>query len=594
MIPILISLLLTAHGQPGQDCNNRMGNRCRAGVRQAARGTTPLAFFEFANAQGYGLPPVCSPPNWLQWSEQLQNVVWNTGSSVVALPTITPDQATAPDGTPTADRVVFPATTGTQYSIVYQTALNPAGPGMVATGSFWVKGNAQSGTLHYHMQVPIVSGTCAYSASTWVQCSVSYTASGNSVLVIGQDSADTGATPWAAADVFLWGAAVNIGSSAAPYTKTVGTAAGPSVSGAKGEPVTWTRGSTAYCTRSAAESSIANGDLVLMANNQPRVMALGGPLGVLVESSRTNPVLQSESLDNAAWTLTASGVANPTVTPNAATAPNGTLTAERVQIPAVTAAQFSAIEQPAGACPNALDSASLFVRGNATSGTISLVVGSPVVCLSCAYNSTGWSRCEPASFTLASGGLFLVGNDGVDCGSGQGAQDVFIWGTQCEAGAYATSYMPTASVGVTRSPETAVASLTMPQQPISIAWTSGVALPAAATPDRVGVMLRALAGSGDYSAAYFQSQFRADVVGTATNVVTGAGTSVVGDRWAMSHTVSGVLTTFKNSNQTGTATLANTLTGATVIGIGDSPAGASQLDGINSRVCVDPSPSRCR
>ena len=68
--------------------------------------------------------------------------------------------------------------------------------------------------------------------------------------------------------------------------------------GAKGEALTFARTGNATCTRTAtgglATSGIANGDLVVMSANQPRVeYDSAGTLGLLVESARTNSALRS-------------------------------------------------------------------------------------------------------------------------------------------------------------------------------------------------------------------------------------------------------------------------------------------------------------
>ena len=101
--------------------------------------------------------------------------------------------------------------------------------------------------------------------------------------------------------------------------------------GAKGEALTFTRTGNATCSKQGlATTGIADGDLVVCTANQPRVESSGGVLGLRVEGARTNSVLRSQELDNAAWTLDfAGGGVIPTRTANAATAPDGTPSAER-------------------------------------------------------------------------------------------------------------------------------------------------------------------------------------------------------------------------------------------------------------------------
>jgi len=421
--------------------------------RRFQRNTTaPLAFFEFAPASGAGLGSPCSPPNWVTSSETF-NSGWTLANSVAALPVVTADFGVAPDGTTTADRVQFAATSGTQFSFLFQSAATIAS-GWPATGSVYIKGNGTSGTINLGLQTPVITSLCNYNATTWTRCSISYTAnSASTSFVIGNDSFNTGGVVFAANDVLLWGGMVNVGSTPAPYVKTVAAYVGPPVTGAKGEAVTWTRASGAMCTRSASESSIANGDLVYTANNQPRVMSLGGPLGVLVESSRTNNLIQSQAIDNASWSKSQNGTPGlPVATVDQTTAPDGTVSAERVVYPTTGAAQSSFTGQTGGCGATVGPKAgTVYVKGNGASGTIDVCIDFPMACSSCNYTSTSWTRCSAINSNSASAHNFYVGNMTNQTTIARAANDVFVWGAQCEDGAYATSYSPTVASATIRS-----------------------------------------------------------------------------------------------------------------------------------------------
>lgn len=70
-----------------------------------------------------------------------------------------------------------------------------------------------------------------------------------------------------------------------------------------------------------------SGGVESFAPDMPRIT----DLGLLVERSATNLLLRSEQLDQVPWTASAFGGAlAPVVTPNAALAPDGTLTASQV------------------------------------------------------------------------------------------------------------------------------------------------------------------------------------------------------------------------------------------------------------------------
>lgn len=142
--------------------------------------------------------------------------------------------------------------------------------------------------------------------------------------------------------------------------------------GAKGEALTFTRASTGTCTKGNTTSGIANGDLVTCGNDLPRVMPGGdgtGGLGLLVESTRTNVVTQSQAIDNAAYAdFVGTGGAAPTLNAaNGATAPDGTATAEQYTFAATTGAQASARAQVA--LTAAAYSCTAFVQGQAGAGT---------------------------------------------------------------------------------------------------------------------------------------------------------------------------------------------------------------------------------
>lgn len=113
--------------------------------------------------------------------------------------------------------------------------------------------------------------------------------------------------------------------------------AGIDVTGAKGEAVTWNRASAAGCLRQGlAATGILNGDFVQVPANRPRVVPNGaGTNGLLFEASRTNYLNASSDLtDIGNWFSASVGVAAPTITANAGIAPDGTMTATRVQVPA--------------------------------------------------------------------------------------------------------------------------------------------------------------------------------------------------------------------------------------------------------------------
>lgn len=232
--------------------------------------------------------------------------------------------------------------------------------------------------------------------------------------------------------------------------------------GAKGEAMTFTRTGNATCSKQGlATTGIADGDLVVCTANQPRVESSGGVLGLRVEGARTNDVLRSQQLENAVWLLTSGGAPNPgvpVVTANAATAPDGTVTADRLDFGSTTGTGFGVIYQGPFVSTAASWSHSVYVKGVSGSGTVYLMStpGGSYNTSACAFVSTSWSRCTVTGTETATNWFLQIGYDLRDgAQTGQGAQSVYLWQAQREAGAYATSPIPTVAAAVTRNQDRA-------------------------------------------------------------------------------------------------------------------------------------------
>ena len=375
---------------------------------------------------------------------------------------------------------------------------------------------------------------------------------------------------------------------------TSGVCSTTAPTGAKGETLTFTRASNGTCTKTAsgglATTDIANGDLVVLSSNVARVeYDSQGYLGLLVESARTNSALRSEEFDNAAWTKYSFGTgSNPTVTANAATAPDGTATADRVQFTAVDGASQSGLLQAVG-ITTGTNAISVYVKGVSGSGSIQLAVYSAATCVTCNYVSTSWSRCSVAGAITASGHI-RIGNDPAVCGGGAlGAQDVYLWGAQFEVGAYATSYIPTTSATVTRAVETAS--------------FAGVSWPTSASISIADSFYGPTPASGSSRAA---GEFTA--IASLLNESGGLWrwyTGGLGQTVALASTTSGVrIYGYHDGSVRGMGFGANTAGptadadannkfGATYY-VGGVGGGGNPADAIISRICVDPDASRCR
>lgn len=248
---------------------------------------------------------------------------------------------------------------------------------------------------------------------------------------------------------------------------------GAAVTGTKGQAITFARNSAAACMKAGQYSGLVAGDLVMLTANQPRAMAGqtgGASLGLMMENEATNTITYAEELDNAAWTgSSAGGPAVPTVTANAGTAVDNTATAERIQIPATTAGQYSAQLQLAasGGCPTTAGgkvSLSAFVQGVSGTSTIDLTINdgsgaAEIAHADCTYVAATITRCVLEDVTINAGagaGNVLIGNmTSANGGTNRGAADFYLHGVQCEAGRTASSYIKTTSAAATRVAETA-------------------------------------------------------------------------------------------------------------------------------------------
>lgn len=237
----------------------------------------------------------------------------------------------------------------------------------------------------------------------------------------------------------------------------------------QGGAVTVTRATSAYCTR-------ADGTLVLLGNNLPRVES--GRLAV--DGAATNLALYSQEFDRGTdnpgvpdaatpWARFRAGTpslpAYPAVTANAATAPDGTQTAEQVDFPAVTTAShgasaYSIVEQQlTGVSTSAANAGGLYMRACTGTATVRLffVASGPTYRNNTECNlTTTWSRCVAESTTVFVAGTWWLGF-GIDKRAGSadvGAQCIYVW--QGDANASASRMGPpilTTNATATRNAE---------------------------------------------------------------------------------------------------------------------------------------------
>ena len=232
---------------------------------------------------------------------------------------------------------------------------------------------------------------------------------------------------------------------------------------------TFTRATTATTVNSA-------GTIISVASGTPR--SYYDPttlqyLGYLAEGARTNLCLQSADLATS-WTpvrasVGVNQVASPDGSVNAdkliedSTAANSHyIQAASISIANTTAYTFSAFVKPAGRSFIAVqgDISGGFLGGASgfsLSGAGSVVgLGAGVSSATIVSYPNGWYRITvtaTSSGITASPGVALRTSSGtaIESYNGDGTSGVYLWGAQLEAGAFASSYIPTTTASVTRN-----------------------------------------------------------------------------------------------------------------------------------------------
>jgi len=173
---------------------------------------------------------------------------------------------------------------------------------------------------------------------------------------------------------------------------------------------------------------------------------------LLYSTARTNYAGFSQDPTQAVWIKGLSGTGTaPTVTGNYALAPDGTMTAARLQTnqgAGTTASDFSLLEGPwSGATISQPSRSSIWLKSNTGSNQTVYLSGSAAQQLDKVVTVTpDWQKFEinPVAATIFSGasGLSFVGARGGQTASGT-AQDILVWGHKVDN--EVSSYFPTTS-----------------------------------------------------------------------------------------------------------------------------------------------------
>ena len=398
-----------------------------------SRTIDPRITFTRATTATYynGVTSALAEQNLLTYSQTFSNAAWVASNATVGAVT------TAPDGTSTA----YPLTASAGNGTLLQTFTATAN---AYTFSIYIQ--RVTGTGNIDITVDGVTYSTQTTTGTWTRFSVTTTPAAGTKTA-GIKLATSGDA------VNIWGAQIEQRSTATAYTAT---------------------------TSSAITNYIPQ--LMTAASGVPRLdydPVTRVPKGLLIEEQRTNLLTYSSQFNNAVW-----GGSNTTRTANTIVSPDGTIDAYTITASnisygclfrgsyAYTASTTYTLSvyvkagtanrlglRVSGNCAASGDfypwfdlTTGVFTTVTPTAGTIvngsSTSIGNGWWRLSVVYTTPSVAPTSVTDFAIvnSSGGTNYVP---------AGTETVYLWGAQLEAGAFATSYIPTTSAQVTRNPDQA-------------------------------------------------------------------------------------------------------------------------------------------
>ena len=389
--------------------------------------------------------------NLLLQSQTFDNASWTKTNS-----TVTANVVAASDGTMTADKLAENATTGVhglQPSVtvsagsVTVSVFAKAAERSVLQICFgsgistqYANFDLSTGVVSQSGGSPTTSIVESPTGSGWYRCVITITAlaATSNLNLLCADSTTLGRLgTYAGTDgsgIYIWGAQMEQRSSVTAYTATT------------------TAAITNYIpAMQTAASGAARFDCVPVGRES---------LGLLIEESRTNLLTYSDQFDNANWTKTAA-----TIVSNTIIAPDGTLTGDKL-----VADTTSSVHIVAGLATVVSGTAYMFSvylkAGEETTAWLWNNVGGAVASFNLSTGTAtgsgvitsvgnGWYRCAIPYTPGGTVGQVRVYPRQSTAYVGDGWSGLYVWGGQLEAGAFATSYIPTVASQVTRATDAA-------------------------------------------------------------------------------------------------------------------------------------------
>ncbi len=371
-----------------------------------------------------------APVNLLTFSEQFDNAVWQKLAAGTAVaPVVTANYATAPDGTLTADRIVFDRGTGTTGSDISYINQSITSVPSDCTGSIWLR-TTDGSTKSISFRVGNTFNYTANVTGTWTRFTLTGTAPITRVDLLAYGNASVQVT-----DLLVWGAQLNTGSTALPYVATT---------------------SSIYLPPSYNSTTPKN----LLGFTQEFDNAAWTKSNSFVQ---TNLLTWSEQFDNAVWIK-----ANTTITVNTSTAPDGATTADTLTASAGTTVKLIAATATTPA--STASTFSVYAKAG-TNGYIQLYnngdvqafanfdlllgsVGTTGTKTTASITSmgNGWYRCAATFNSSTAFGtafrIYMVASSTAIYGdtlSAAGTETVLLWGAQLVQGSVPGDYQVTTS-----------------------------------------------------------------------------------------------------------------------------------------------------